>query len=99
MSELTIISAVSLVGGVILGYFMTRVALREIGLTPDERAMEIDKLAALRTLELTLLVDVVLLFYNLLIPGNQAAVNTALMILTAIFFGSWFFRWYYARRM
>lgn len=99
MSELAIIAAVSLVGGVILGYFMTRVALREIGLPPDERAMEIDKLAALRTLELTLLVDVVLLFYNLLIPGNQAAVNTALMILTAIFFGSWFFRWYYARRM
>jgi uncharacterized protein YneF (UPF0154 family) len=99
MNELIIIAVVSLVGGAVLGAWMTRLMLREIGVPPDERAREIGKMAALRTWELVLIVDVVMLYYNWLIAKDQVAVNTAIVILITTVFGGWFFRWYYARRM
>ncbi|ASJ05870.1 hypothetical protein [Thermococcus pacificus] len=52
MNEILIISALFLVCGLLLGIFIAKTILKDIGIPPDERALELDKLTALRTLEL-----------------------------------------------
>ncbi|AMQ18309.1 DUF2178 domain-containing protein [Thermococcus peptonophilus] len=99
MDELTIVAIVSLVGGAILGVLMTRLMLKEIGIPPDERAMGIDKRAAISTLKLVMIGDMILLYYHWFITKNSAARDTALIIFLMMFFGIWVFRAYYARRM
>jgi multisubunit Na+/H+ antiporter MnhF subunit len=99
MSELTIVVAVSLIGGALLGALMTRILVREVGLPPDERAMEIDKRTAINTLNLVMIVDIILLYYHWFITKNSTARDTALIIFLMMFFGIWIFRTYYARRM
>ncbi|USS41413.1 DUF2178 domain-containing protein [Thermococcus aggregans] len=99
MNELIIVFIVALVGGGVLGYFMTRLFVKEIGAPPDERGLEIAKLAAMRTLELVLAVDVAALYYSWLVMKDEACRNLAILILATIFFGSLAFRAYYARRM
>ncbi|NJF24728.1 DUF2178 domain-containing protein [Thermococcus sp. Bubb.Bath] len=71
MNELAIVVAVSIVGGVLPGVLMTRVMLREIGVPPDERALEIDKRTALKTLEAVTVVDVILRYYHWFITKKQ----------------------------
>jgi len=99
MNGLLIVFLAALIGGGALGYFMTRLLVREIGIPADERGLEIDKLAAVRTLELVLAVDVAALYYSWLVMKNEACRNLAILILATIFFGGLAFRAYYARRM
>lgn len=88
MNELAIVAVVSLIGGGILGALITRVMLKEVGFPPDERAMEIDKRTALKTLELVMIVDIVLLFYHWFITKNNVARDTALIIFMVVFFSA-----------
>ncbi|CAD5244851.1 DUF2178 domain-containing protein [Thermococcus camini] len=99
MNELALISLVALIGGGLLGHFMTRTIVRDIGLPPDERAFEITKLSAARTLELVLLVTVAALYYSWLVLKDERCTNLAVLIFATIFFGNLIFRAYYARRM
>jgi len=98
MNELLIFFLLVLLGGLALGYFMTRTMLEDIGVPPDERAREIAKLSAMRTLELVLLVDVVALLVALVVK-SETCINLATLIFATIFFGNWAFRAYYARRL
>ncbi|NJE09466.1 DUF2178 domain-containing protein [Thermococcus sp. MAR1] len=98
MNELILVSLVALIGGGLLGHFMTR-TMMSIGVPPDERAFEIAKLSAARTLELVLLVTVAALYYSWLVLRDERCTNLAVLIFATIFLGNLIFRAYYARRM
>ncbi|WP_258083823.1 DUF2178 domain-containing protein [Thermococcus thermotolerans] len=99
MNELVLVILVALLGGGLLGYFMTRTMVEGIGVPPDERAFEIAKLSAAKTLELVLAVDIVALYYSWLVMKNETCTNLAVLIFATIFFGNLVFKAYYARRM
>ncbi|NJE05241.1 DUF2178 domain-containing protein [Thermococcus sp. M36] len=99
MNELALVSLIALIGGGLLGYFMTRTIVNNIGLPSDERAKEIAKISAMRTLELVLLVTVVSLYYSWLVLRDERCTNLAGLIFATIFFGNLAFRAYYSRRM
>ena len=99
MNELALVSLAALIGGGLLGYFMTRVIVENTGVPLDERGLEISKLAAMRTLELVLFVAVVLLLYFWVIERNETCANAASLVFATIFFGNLAFRAYYSRKM
>ncbi|NJE54007.1 DUF2178 domain-containing protein [Thermococcus sp. 21S9] len=99
MNELTVVAIIGIIGGMLMGYFMTRTMLKDIGIPPDERAKEIAKLSAVRTLELVFLVDVIALYYAWLVMKSQTCINLATMIFATILLGNWAFKAYYARRL
>ena len=92
MNELLLVSLFALLGGLLLGRFITRTMIKDIGVPPDERAEEIAKLSAMKTLELVLLVDVVALYYAWLVMKSETCANLATLIFATIFFGNWAFR-------
>ncbi|ASJ13073.1 DUF2178 domain-containing protein [Thermococcus thioreducens] len=99
MNELALISLVAVVGGGVLGYFMIRTIMKDIGVPTDERAFEIAKLSAVKTLKLVLFVTVAALYYSWLILRDERCTNLATLIFATIFFGNLAFRAYYAKRM
>lgn len=99
MNELVLVSLVALIGGGFLGYFMTRIVVENTGVPLDERGLEISKLAAMRTLELVLLVAVLSLYYSWLVLRDERCTNLASLIFATIFFGNLAFRAYYSRKM
>ncbi len=99
MESLVVASLLALIGGGLLGYFMTRTVVKNIGLPPDERGMEIAKLSAMRTLELVLFVTVASLYYSWFVMRNEACANLASLIFATIFFGNLAFRAHYSRKM
>ncbi|WP_297093102.1 DUF2178 domain-containing protein [Thermococcus sp.] len=99
MNELALVSLVALIGGGFLGYFMTRIVVENTGVPLDERGLEISKLAAMRTLELVLLVAVLSLYYSWLVLRDERCTNLASLIFATIFFGNLAFRAYYSRKM
>ncbi|NJE29716.1 DUF2178 domain-containing protein [Thermococcus sp. 18S1] len=99
MEGLVIVSLFALLGGGLLGYFMTRTIAENTGLLPDERGMEIAKLSAMRTLELVLFVTVAALYYSWFVMKNEACTNLAGLIFATIFFGNLAFRAHYSRKM
>ncbi len=99
MNELALVSLVALIGGGFLGYFMTRIVVENTGVPLDERGLEISKLAAMRTLELVLLVAVLSLYYSWLVLRDERSTNLASLIFATIFFGNLAFRAYYSRKM
>ncbi|NJD98347.1 DUF2178 domain-containing protein [Thermococcus sp. LS1] len=99
MNELALISLVSIAVGGILGYFLSREIVTNIGIPPDERAEEISKRAAMKTLELVLLVTVVSLYYYAFVTKSEDCANAMSLIFATIFFGNMAFRAYYSRKM
>ncbi|ACJ16840.1 hypothetical protein TON_1350 [Thermococcus onnurineus NA1] len=99
MNELALVSLVALIGGGFLGYFMMRTIVENTGVPIDERGLEISKLAAMRTLELVLLVTVLSLYYSWLVLRDERCTNLSSLIFATIFFGNLAFRAYYSRKM
>ncbi|NJE04437.1 DUF2178 domain-containing protein [Thermococcus sp. MV11] len=99
MNELALVSLIALIGGGLFGYFMTRTTVNNIGFPLDERAEEIAKISAMRTLELVLLVTVISLYYCAFFIRDERCANFMTLIFATIFFGNWAFRAYYSRKL
>jgi uncharacterized membrane protein len=99
MNKLVLVSLIALIGGGFLGYFMTRAVMNNIGFPLDERAEEIAKTSAMRTLELVLLVTVISLYYCAFFIRDERCANFMTLIFATIFFGNLAFRAYYSRKL
>ncbi|WP_456367269.1 DUF2178 domain-containing protein [Thermococcus sp.] len=98
MEETALALLGALVGGGLLGYFLTKIAMENTGIPIDERGLEISKLTSIRTLELVLLVTALSLIYSL-IAKDERCTGIAGLLFAAVFFGNLVFRAYYSRKM
>lgn len=99
MNELAVVSLGFGILGGIVGYFLTREVVTNIGVPMDERGAEIAKLAALKTLEFVLLVTVVSLYYCIVVAEDGLCSAILSGILATIFFGNLAMRAYYSRKL
>ncbi|WP_457751752.1 DUF2178 domain-containing protein [Thermococcus sp.] len=93
------ISLLAFVAGVIFYLLTTREIMKNLGFDADERAFEVAKLSAMRTLELVLLIVVVEIFYSSFISKNEGLFRFSSLLLLVILFGNLAFRAYYSRVM
>jgi hypothetical protein len=99
VNELAVVSlGFGILGGVI-GYFLTREVVKNIGVPMDERRGEIAKLAALKTLEFVLLVTVLSFYYCIVVAEDGLCSAILSGILAAIFFGNLTMRAYYSKKL